>query len=126
MSFNPIIVRFKLKVYRHIDNDIYSFNPIIVRFKPYTHSGSFIGSNSFNPIIVRFKLRTFARLRVAKLSFNPIIVRFKLSVYLSCYELYELCLSVSSERGMWLKVNMNRIGIVSRILERSKLYQFRN
>ena len=56
---------------------ILSFNPIIVRFKlnsPRLHIGLY---TTFNPIIVQFKLKNGLKVIYYVLSFNPIIVQFK-------------------------------------------------
>ena len=77
MSFNPIIVRFKLLIMKYVQALGSTFNPIIVRFKHgqgnrhYKNRANFQSYNS--------SIQTCFRLAAAwiLLPFNPIIVRFK-------------------------------------------------
>ena len=55
LSFNPIIVRFKLSPSQFYPSTLNTFNPIIVRFKLMMGLLRCRFVPSFNPIIVRFK-----------------------------------------------------------------------
>jgi hypothetical protein len=68
-----------------------SFNPIIVRFKLFQLLLIMVGISSFNPIIVRFKLDLQQPGRKEVNPFNPIIVRTYRECLLKIIEIESKC-----------------------------------
>jgi len=57
---------------------------------------------------------------------NALLTASKRYIHTIHQSIYQNSLFISSEGGILLKVNMNTIGIVLRILDMSTLYQLRN